>query len=71
MIIEISLRSCCQTFRGVSLVMALIALIEVAGASILSRPLSRIPVALAVGGMRNLNNPCYNIIHTEAINTFV
>lgn len=35
------------------------------------RPLSRIPVALAAGGMRKLNNPCYNIIHTETINTFV
>jgi hypothetical protein len=36
-----------------------------------SREISRIPVALAAGGMRKLNNPCYNIIHTETINTFV
>lgn len=33
--------------------------------------LSRIPVALAAGGMRNLNNPCYYEIHTKVINTFV
>jgi len=37
MIIEISLRSYCRTYKGVTLVMALIALIEVAGASILSK----------------------------------
>lgn len=39
--------------------------------NICSRLLSRIPVALAAGGMRNLNNPCYYEIHTKAINTFV
>jgi len=37
MIIEISLRSCCQTCKGTAITMALIALIEVAGASILSK----------------------------------
>lgn len=38
---------------------------------VILRPLSRIPVALAAGGMHNLNNPCYYEIHTKAINTFV
>ena len=36
MIIEISLRSCCQTFRGVALMMALIAGVEISGAFLLS-----------------------------------
>ncbi|WP_048039546.1 universal stress protein, partial [Methanosarcina mazei] len=29
-----------------------------------SRALSRIPVTLVAGGMRNLNNPCNSMIHT-------